>query len=254
MPVKGTRVGRRARFSDARVVAASDGQFLRGRYGRSGSSRACRRHCELRTPPRVTLMKSPSFDIEPEATDEELMEDLVNHDPEPLERLYERYAPVLKTVIMRVIHDEAESEDVLQEVFLQVWGRAKRYSPAKGKLLGWLVTLARRRAIDRLRKRRAYRRATDRLEWESRLPVPGERANGFQRQIFQDDLREILSRKIEALPAFQKEAIRLAFFEGMSQREISAVTQIPLGTIKTRIELGMRKLAVAVLAQRAKIE
>ena len=182
------------------------------------------------------------------------MEGLVQHRPDSLELLYDRYAAVLKGVVMRVVHDEAEAEDLLQEIFMQVWGRAENYSPEKGKPLGWLVTLARRRAIDRLRQRRAYRRATDRFEWECKVPHQVEERGGFENHVFRGDLRELLSKLIDGLPAFQRQAITLAFFEGMSQREIAAATSIPLGTIKTRIELGMRKLSGAVLAVREKIE
>ncbi|MES2572842.1 MAG: sigma-70 family RNA polymerase sigma factor [Verrucomicrobiota bacterium] len=189
-----------------------------------------------------------------EPSDEALMEGLVQQQPESLDLLYRRYSAVLKGVVMRVVHDEAESEDLLQEIFMQVWGRAENYSPEKGKPLGWLVTLARRRAIDRLRQRRAYRRATDRFEWECKLPHQAQERSGFERHVFHDDLRELLSKLIDGLPVFQRQAIMLAFFEGMSQREIAAATSIPLGTIKTRIELGMRKLAGAVLAVREKIE
>lgn len=192
--------------------------------------------------------------IPDEPSDEALMEGLVQQQPYYLDLLYRRYSAVIKGVVMRVVHDEAESEDLLQEIFMQVWGRAENYSPEKGKPLGWLVTLARRRAIDRLRQRRAYRRATDRFEWECKVPYQTRERGGFERHVFHDDLRELLSKLIDGLPAFQRQAIMLAFFEGMSQREIAAKTSIPLGTIKTRIELGMRKLACAVLAVREKIE
>ena len=182
------------------------------------------------------------------------MEGLVQQNSASLALLYARYASVLKGVVMRVVHDEAEAEDLLQEIFLQVWGRADNYSPEKGKPLGWLVTLARRRAIDRLRQRRAYRRATDRFELECKVPWRGDERSGFEGQVFREDVKEILARLIDALPAAQRQAIVLAFYEGMSQREIAAATRIPLGTIKTRIELGMRKLSSAVNAQREKIQ
>ena len=206
-------------------------------------------------PIRSILMSSLTSESVPlEPCDEALMEDLAAQRPGSLEVLYERYAAVLKGVVMRVVHDDAEAEDLLQEIFVQVWGRAENYSPEKGKPLGWLVTLARRRAIDRLRQRRAYRSATDRFEIECKLPCPAPSRGGFEGHVFQDDLRELLTKLIDALPVFQRQAIMLAFFEGMSQREIAAATRIPLGTIKTRIELGMRKLAGAVLAVRGKIE
>lgn len=178
----------------------------------------------------------------------------MRQEPEALETLYLRYGTVLKGVVMRVVHDEAEAEDLIQDIFIQAWRRADNYCPEKGKPLGWLVTLARRRAIDRLRQRRAYRRATDRFEWECKLPNHGAGGGAFEKHIFCDEMRDMLGRLIEGLPTFQREAINLAFYEGMSQREIAAARQIPLGTVKTRIELGMRKLACSILAVRKKIQ
>lgn len=189
-----------------------------------------------------------------EPSDEALMARLSDHEPESLKMLYKRYAAVLRGVVMRVVHDEAETEDVLQDIFVQVWDRADHYEPAKGKPLGWLVTLARRRAIDRLRQRSAYRRATDRFEFECRVPHDHGDSREFDQHIFEDDLRRILLDLIGNLPPYQREVIMLTFFKGMSQREIAAATRIPLGTIKTRIELGMRKLSTAMRAIRRKVE
>src|SRR5437773_1849273 len=96
--------------------------------------------------------------------DEKLMKQIARRSPDALADLYDRYSAVLKALIIRVVHDEAEADDLLQEIFMQIWRQAKNYSPRKGKPLGWIVTLSRRRAIDRLRKRQAYCRAKDRLE------------------------------------------------------------------------------------------
>ena len=82
--------------------------------------------------------------------DQQLMNGILKEWPDALDRLYKRYRIVLKSIIMQVLHDETEADDVLQDVFLQVWNRARSYSAGKGKLLSWLCTLARRRAIDRL--------------------------------------------------------------------------------------------------------
>ena len=105
--------------------------------------------------------------------DRQLMKDILRRVPDALDRLHKRYRAVLKSIIMQVLHDEAEADDVLQEVFLQVWDRAPSYSSGKGKLVSWLCTLARRRAIDRLRQQSAYRRATDRYEVSCNLSKKG---------------------------------------------------------------------------------
>ena len=84
-------------------------------------------------------------------------------DPDALSQLYDRYNGILKALILRVIHNEAEADDLLQEIFMEIWNQAKNFSSQKGKPLGWMVTLARRRAIDGLRKKQAYARAEERL-------------------------------------------------------------------------------------------
>ncbi|MBN8709435.1 MAG: hypothetical protein BGO12_11735 [Verrucomicrobia bacterium 61-8] len=186
--------------------------------------------------------------------DQELMQGLIKKVPQALERLHQRYRTVLRSIIMQVLHDEAETEDVLQEVFLQVWDRAHSYSARKGKLVSWLCTLARRRAIDRLRQHSAYRRATDRYEVSCNHPDKAiDETHVVERDAFRDDIRELLHQQIATLPPKQQQVIRLAYFENRSQREISALTSTPLGTVKTRIELGMKKLTHAFGGLREKM-
>jgi RNA polymerase sigma-70 factor, ECF subfamily len=185
--------------------------------------------------------------------DAQLMADIADRDPEALAKLYDRYSGILKALVIRVVHDEAEADDLLQEIFMQIWKQAKNYSRKKGQALGWIVTLTRRRAIDRLRKRQAYHRVTERLELETEHQPESWVNNRIDDDILHDDLREFLRRKINALPALQREAIDLAFFKGMSQREIAIHTSTPLGTIKTRLELGLRKLFDSVRGLRDKI-
>src|SRR5919205_4478770 len=94
--------------------------------------------------------------------DEVLMKNISSRHHEALTELYGRHSKRLRATIDGVVHEEAEADDVLQEIFIQVWEEAGRYSPKAGKPLGWMVTIARRRAIDRLRRRQAYSRARDR--------------------------------------------------------------------------------------------
>ena len=186
-------------------------------------------------------------------TDSVLMRAIARQDSQALATLYDRYCGILKALIIRVVHDEAEAEDLLQEIFMQIWRQAKNYSPKKGQALGWIVTLTRRRAIDRLRKRQAYHRATERLEVHTDQQPESWLRNRIDQDISHKDLRDFLCARIEDLPAFQKEAIELAFFKGMSQREIAMFTRTPLGTVKTRLELGLRKLYDSVRGLRGKI-
>jgi len=181
--------------------------------------------------------------IEPgEPTDLELMEGIQNEDPDALSKLYDRYNGILKALILRVIHNESEADDLLQEIFMEIWNQSKNFSAHKGKPLGWMVTLARRRAIDGLRKKQAYARAEERLQSETEQQPDAWVHNSTEQEINFGDTRVLVRNVINCLPPAQREAIELAFFRGMSQREIAANTNTPLGTVKTRLELGLKKI------------
>jgi RNA polymerase sigma-70 factor (ECF subfamily) len=173
-------------------------------------------------------------------SDPELMAALADRDPDAMEQVYQRYEPVLRTVILGVLHEEGDADDVLHDVFLQLWNHSEKLVPDKG-LHGFLVTMARRRALDRLRRRLTYRRVTDRFESELKAEFRGElRANGTETE--SNDLSEFLEGMISELPKAQQEVVHLTFFEGMSQREIAARKAIALGTVKTRLQLARKKL------------
>jgi RNA polymerase sigma-70 factor, ECF subfamily len=173
-------------------------------------------------------------------TDVELMQAVVHRDSAAMAAIYQRYESILRAVILSVLHEDGETDDVLHDVFIQLWDRADRLVAEKG-LHGFLVTLARRRALDRLRRRLTYRRATDRFETEMRAEFDNKfRGYGAKHPNF--DLAELLSRMIRLLPQPQQEVVQLTFFEGMSQREIAARKSIALGTVKTRLQLAQKKL------------
>jgi RNA polymerase sigma-70 factor (ECF subfamily) len=176
------------------------------------------------------------------SSDLELMTGIQKEDPEALSQLYDRYSGIIKALILRVIHNDAEADDLLQEIFMEIWNQAKNFSAQKGKPLGWMVTLARRRAIDGLRKRQAYARAEERLQNETEQQPDAWVLNTTEAEITMGDRRVLIRRVIDSLPPPQQEAVDLAFFRGMSQREIAAKTNTPLGTVKTRLELGLKKI------------
>lgn len=181
--------------------------------------------------------------VEPEGpSDLQLMEGIQAEDPDALSQLYDRYNGILKALILRVIHNEAEADDLLQEIFMEIWKQAKNFSADKGKPLGWMVTLARRRAIDGLRKKQAYARAEERLQAETEQQPDAWVHNATAEEIAFSDTRDLVRKVISDIPEAQQKAIELAFFRGMSQREIAAKTNTPLGTVKTRLELGLKKI------------
>jgi RNA polymerase sigma-70 factor, ECF subfamily len=185
--------------------------------------------------------------------DETLMEKITQRQQYALRELHSRYARSLRALIGSVVHEESEADDVLQESFLQIWREAHHYSPKAGKPLGWVITIARRRAIDRVRRRDSYRRAKQRFEDESRPQPPSGGPGATPDDVVQSDLRRFLGQQLQALPRVQREAVELAYFRGLSQREIAATTRTPLGTVKTRIQLGLRKLTQCVRPLRHKI-
>jgi RNA polymerase sigma-70 factor (ECF subfamily) len=169
------------------------------------------------------------------------MEAVADRKADALESINKRYGSLLRSVILGVIRDEADVEDVLHDVLLQVWEQGHRYNPNEKGLRGLLVTLARRRSLDRLRRRAAYRRATESLKTDMDNPLTFETVPETN-QVEVNDLSELLNRAMQELPEAQKEVIHLAFFKGMSQREIAAKRQIALGTVKTRLHLAQRKM------------
>src|SRR6184192_1165367 len=196
---------------------------------------------------RLTKSQAPAVSVVPQLepgapSDLELMKAIQAEDPDALSQLYDRYNGILKALILRVIHNEAEAEDLLQEIFMEIWNQSKNFSSQKGKPLGWMVTLARRRAIDGLRKKQAYSRAEERLQNETEQQPDAWVHNSTEEEIVLSDTRSLIRQVISGLPPAQQEAIDLAFFRGMSQREIAAKTNTPLGTVKTRLELGLKKI------------
>jgi RNA polymerase sigma-70 factor, ECF subfamily len=183
-----------------------------------------------------------------EPSDAQLMARIQERDETALTFLYRRHTAYMRAVIGRILANSHDVDDLLDEVYLEIWNRAATYDSSKGKPLGWMITMARRRAIDRVRRQQAYNRAEERLRLStSREPETAWHEGG-------DDLAsaneraETLQRLLQSLPEAQREAVKLAFYGGLSQREISARLKVPLGTIKTRLELGVRKLKTALLA------
>src|SRR5436305_1022245 len=184
-----------------------------------------------------------SVQIEPGApSDVDLMIGIQSEDADALSKLYDRYNGIVKALILRIIHNDSEADDLLQEIFLEIWNQAKNFSAKKGKPLGWMVTLTRRRAIDALRKKQAYARAEERLRAEPERQPLAWVQNSTAEEITSGDTRALMAKVISSLPEAQQQVIDLAFFRGMSQREIAAHTNIPLGTVKTRLELGLKKI------------
>ncbi len=186
-------------------------------------------------------------------TDEQLMASMQKRHEEALAELYHRYHSTMKSLIMQILHNEAEADDLLDEVIDEIWQRANDFSPALGRPLPWIMTITRRRSIDRLRKRNAYSRTKDRFRIETEQGAGMWNQRNALKEIILSDERCYLDHVMETLPEPQRQVLVLIYFQGMSQREIAKETDIPLGTVKTRIELGLSKMSAAMAGSRDKI-
>ena len=162
--------------------------------------------------------------------------------PEALAELYDRFAPLLLPLARRILGSTAEAEELIQDTFLRVWNDPGRYDPARSSLSTWLILLTRSRAIDRLRTRKVV----ERVHEASQLERPEHASPEAAESVLSLERRVRVRRELDQLPAEQRQVLELAFFEGLSQTEIAARTGIPLGTVKTRTLLAMRKLRNAL--------
>ena len=161
---------------------------------------------------------------------------LKSGDQSAVAELYDRYSSVVYAVALRVLGDTGSAEDVLQEVFLQLWRNPGAFDAARGSLGAWLAVITRNRAIDFLRKRRPETDIEDVI-----LSVAPDLASEADRSRAAEKIRGVLGE----MPAPQRSALEMAYFEGMSHTEIAIKTGEPLGTIKTRIRAGLIALRKA---------
>jgi RNA polymerase sigma-70 factor (ECF subfamily) len=150
--------------------------------------------------------------------------------------LYDRYGQLIFSVALRITGDRGSAEEVTQDVFVRLWQHAERYRAERGSALTWLLTIARRRAIDELRSKRGNNRRSE-VELLETLPLNDDLDLATLAQL-RIDMRQALAE----LPDMQREAIELLFFAGLSRQEIASRAATPLPTIHTRLRLGMEKL------------
>ncbi|HEV2799727.1 MAG TPA: sigma-70 family RNA polymerase sigma factor [Pyrinomonadaceae bacterium] len=171
------------------------------------------------------------------STDTELLHAIARGDESALAALYDRYNSILLGLLLRILHSRVEAEDVLQEVFLQIWQRAANFDETRGRAFTWMVTLARSRAIDRLRSLQSRQRADD-----AALRDAPEQVGDASDDAYHAEQREIVRAALAEIPEEQRRALLLAYFEGLTQSEIAARLGQPLGTVKTRMRSGLGKL------------
>jgi RNA polymerase sigma-70 factor, ECF subfamily len=174
------------------------------------------------------------------AADAGAMRRIAGGDAEGLTLLYGRYRWPLQILAYRITGDARDAEEVVQDVFIQVWRQADRYSGARGAVLAWLLVMARSRAIDRLRSRsRTLARELEGSQW---LETHGADEPGTDAVLMKRERVDSIRQAIVLLPPSQRLVVELTFFEDLTAREIALRTAQPLGTVKTRIRLGLRTL------------
>ncbi len=191
-------------------------------------------------------------DVSPEESayngldDEELMQRLVYRDLRAFRALYSRYGSLVYSTSLRVVRDAQIAEDMAQEIFLRVWRKPESYLPQRGRLVTWLTSVTRNRAVDEIRSRnRRFRHETASPEEQEREFAAPERADPALTAELSDQRRLILAA-LAGIPSEQRQVIELAYFGGLTQQEIADRLSQPLGTVKTRIRLGMQKLRAAL--------
>lgn len=177
-----------------------------------------------------------------------LLQRIAERDSRSFQELYRKYSGLLFSAISNVLNDHHDAEDVMQEVLVQIWNKAHLYEPRKGKPLTWLTTMARNRAIDRIRAKQRRSRLNDEFEVENKNVQPEFETSG--RDILQDKERDLILRgAVSKLTDDQKEAIHLAYFSGLTQAEVAERLHEPLGTVKARIRRGVNRLEGLVKAR-----
>lgn len=172
-------------------------------------------------------------------SDAALVKQMTAGDEGALSVIYDRYSAMLFGMLMRVLNNKQTAEEVLQDLFLQLWRRGDKFDPARGSLPAWLLVIGRNRAISRLRGRPSLEvlEETDGL-YANTLASTANIEDEASRM----ELMETLKTALAQLPAEQRQAVELAYFEGMTQSEIAAKTGSPLGTVKTRMRSAMQVL------------
>jgi RNA polymerase sigma-70 factor, ECF subfamily len=172
------------------------------------------------------------------AEDQVAVERMARGEHDGLAELYDRHGRLVYSLALRIVRDAGDAEDVVQEVFSQVWRQSARFDVTRGNVAAWLVTLTRTRAIDLLRRRRVRPDVSAASNPDDRA----DEAPGQDVQVEWQNRAAQIKRALDALPPLQRMAVELAFYDGLTHTEIAEQLEVPLGTVKTRVRQGLLKL------------
>jgi RNA polymerase sigma-70 factor (ECF subfamily) len=168
--------------------------------------------------------------------DQELMQRIQARDQQALDELYTQYGGAVYSLALRIVHDVQPAEELTQDIFMRVWEYPQKWDPHKGKLISWLLTVTRYAAIDWLR-------ATQRRPDQRAAYIDEETTSGGRRYASPDwQSGHTMRALLNELPAEQRLVLELAFFGGMTHQDLADTLKLPLGTVKTRVRLGLQKL------------
>ncbi|MCB0279541.1 MAG: sigma-70 family RNA polymerase sigma factor [Calditrichaeota bacterium] len=183
---------------------------------------------------------------ESKAKELELIRQIADKDQQALAELYDLYRTFLFGLIIKIVKKREESEEVLQEVFVQIWEKASTFDYQKGNVYVWLVTLTRNKAIDKIRSK-SYRNNNLNSDIDDySMYLEAESVNGLSYTIH-NERSKFVQEALNQIPAEQRELLELAYFEGYSQSDLAEKLNLPLGTVKTRMRSGMKKLQSIVI-------
>jgi RNA polymerase sigma-70 factor, ECF subfamily len=186
----------------------------------------------------MTLANDEQADV----SDSELLMQMDKGDQRALEALYDRYSRVVFSFALRMVGDRAVAEELLQEVFFRTWQQAARFSERRGSCITWMLSITHNLAIDEIRKRNRRPQRADSADPVLLLTNVVDGGPTTEEHALFADLQQQIRNALESLPHFQRTPIEMAYFQGLTQREIAEQLGEPLGTVKTRIRLGVRKL------------
>jgi RNA polymerase sigma-70 factor (ECF subfamily) len=188
--------------------------------------------------------------FEPTFDDAKLVERVAGGDEDALGQLYDRFGQAIYSLCLRIVHDGATAEELTQEVFVRLWRSAASFQPARGRVSTWLLRIAHNLALNELRRRQSRPVVAPDADWEATSAGLADtsdesdpaRAAGIRERA------DAVQRALAQLPVPQRHAIELAFFGGLSQSEVAAAQGEPLGTVKSRIRVGMQRLRELLVA------
>ncbi|MBI3765372.1 MAG: sigma-70 family RNA polymerase sigma factor [Ignavibacteriales bacterium] len=182
----------------------------------------------------AALFRSPQRDAE----DIAMIQKIKQNQESALSELYDRYGQLLYSFVMRMLRSVEDAEDIVQDVFLQVWNKADSYEQTKGTVYTWLVTMTRNRAIDRLRSK-GYKKHSREIDINSLIMVADEVPSNPHTKTVANESQQMVAGALKQLSVDQQQVLALAYYEGYSQSEIAAKLNVPLGTVKSRMRKGL---------------